>query len=262
MRSILPLLLLSTSSLVLFSNALPLTPNQPAIRPRAKYSVVAVDGGSGNDPAPTDTGDNDSSSPTITQTQDHTTTVTTSATQAPPTTPTITATKVVTEEGPEKTVQVVKTQEVHETAEPPKPKIQIVNVAADTPYRYGGCHDFNYNLSLLDISASIYFGIKLEYAGIHVKLYHFSYIDIVINFEVFYHSTSRHLLTNKLSTTMANGIPPIGLGMHPPLAARHILQQALQACRGNDVLPFVNDGNQQYLFRGIHPQLGLTGPLS
>ena len=115
------------------SNSLPFTPQEPAMRPRAKYSVVAVDGGSNNEPSPTQAGDGKTPTITSVQTQQHTETVTASGTPLPPNTAIVTATKIVEEQKPEKTVKVVVTDIVHDTVQSvSKPKVEIVNAAPET----------------------------------------------------------------------------------------------------------------------------------
>ncbi|KAL9632606.1 MAG: hypothetical protein Q9164_005213 [Protoblastenia rupestris] len=124
---------LSISSLILLSQALPFRLREPAIRPRAKYSVVAVDGSSGNSLAPTDARDRGVVATTIVQTQDQIRTVTAPAKTQPPATETIISTKIVEEKGPAKTVEKFVTKDISEDVAPTsKLKIEIVNAEQPT----------------------------------------------------------------------------------------------------------------------------------
>ena len=124
---------LSISSLILLSQALPFRLREPAIRPRAKYSVVAVDGSSGNSLTPTDARDRGVVATTIIQMQDQIRTVTAPAKTQPPATETIISTKIVDEKGPAKTVEKFVTKDVSEHVAPTsKPKIEIVNAEQPT----------------------------------------------------------------------------------------------------------------------------------
>ena len=126
--------LIFCSSLILVSYTRPLSPQAPSIRPRAKYSVVAVDGGSDDSAVPTNAPDHRKDTTTVMHTMKETDTVTAPAMTQPPATETRTTTEIVHKERPAKTVETVVTKSVQEETEPTaKPEVPVVNAAPVIP---------------------------------------------------------------------------------------------------------------------------------
>ena len=116
------------SSLGHISRAFPLKPqappNQPAVRRRVAYSVVAVNGGSAATPPAVSVPD----TLILIQTSDSTVTVTAPASTMPPSIEMIVATNVVSELEPTKTVDITVTQELTKTPSPTAiPSYIIIN---------------------------------------------------------------------------------------------------------------------------------------
>ena len=108
------------------SDALPFLKKDPVLRPRAKYSVVAVDG-SNDGSRPTDVAP---ATVTIVQTQDRSVTTTVSASCSQETTNAAISTTTISRKGPERTIEVTITKYLASTPAPsPKAQISIVNVA-------------------------------------------------------------------------------------------------------------------------------------
>ena len=122
------LVISALSSLNHVSHAFPLkpqaAPNQPAVRRRVAYSVVAVDGASAATPL---------AALTLLQTSDSIETISVPASSAPPSVDTIVATKVVSELEPAKTVIITLTQEVTITPSPTMIPTYIVVNPVETP---------------------------------------------------------------------------------------------------------------------------------
>ncbi|MCJ1277393.1 hypothetical protein MMC21_005205 [Puttea exsequens] len=123
----------------LISNSFPVKPQEPAsptLRKRAAYSVVAVDGGAAATAAPTL--DNaplpQAAAATLIQTIEQTETVAGPVVTVPPSIETVVTTKVVTDNEPAKTIQVVVTQAVnHAEVNPSKEIYKVVDVENNIP---------------------------------------------------------------------------------------------------------------------------------
>ena len=113
------------------SNALPVLREDNPLRPRAKYSVVAVDGSNGG-PQVTedDAGPAATTTITLVQTVDRSVTVTAHADCSQAKATTSTSTTTVFSQGPERTLEITVTKYLASITTPsPKKNIPVVNVA-------------------------------------------------------------------------------------------------------------------------------------